>query len=86
MLARVRRVVLEYDYQAYSPPDDSAAGIVGCQVACSKGLPVAGRGLNLADVRAQLADMGLTRKGAKIKRMYRHRQFNPRWREVWEAT
>ena len=78
------RVVVEYRFRAYSPPDDLEALLTDdCRVTYADA-PVTGT--NLADVRADLEERGFELHGAHPIKTHWAGRYSPTWREVWVSN
>lgn len=78
------RVVVEYRFRAYSPPDGLEALLAdNCRVTYADA-PVTGT--NLADVRADLEQRGFELYGAHPIKTHWAGRYNPTWREVWVSN
>lgn len=77
--------VIEYQFKAYSPPDDSQAWDVQAAITHAAGVVIGTtRGL-LADLRTALEEAGLCQHGVQPTQKYYNGQWCPTWREVWRS-
>ncbi len=84
MRNRASRVVIEYYFRAYSPPDDlEAFHARDCRITHAD-IPLTGD--NLSDIRVDLQARGFEMHGARQTRIRRGGRYNPTWREVWVAA
>ena len=75
------RVVLEYEFLGYTPPEDHEAHGLEFRVTHTpRPLPQA---LGLFDMRFTLEGEGFKRHGAHSIRTRNFGRFYPTWREVW---
>ena len=82
MAEEAKRVVLEYEFVAYHPPEDffEAMGI-GYTVRFA-GVPV--QGDDLSEAREDLADKGYALHGAQMLKSRARGRYAPTWREGGE--
>lgn len=75
------KVVIEYEFQGYTPPTDTEAFFVAATIVHAA-IPATGG--NLQTVRQNLEEHNLTLHGAHQLKTHNRGRYNPRWREVWE--
>ena len=87
MSEQLSRVVIEYRFAGYTPPEDTEAWCVFCSIPHTD-VPLRKRfDVSLLDVRGVLEQLGFTQHGVEQlrgkKNTYRHDRYEPTWREVW---
>ena len=75
------RVVIEYEFLGYTPPDDAEAFYVDAVVTHTDVSQLVGG--NLMFVRQELAERDFAQHGARQIRRQSYGRYYPRWREVW---
>lgn len=85
MAANESRVVLEYPFKGYSPPDHPLEDFgVACRVTSAAGVGKISSTGDLSGMRAELEERGFERHGAEmLDRYVAGNRYDPKWREVW---
>lgn len=81
------RIVIEYEFKGYSPPDDEEAFYVDATITYSNAnLHIIGGDTNLQAIREALGEDAFYLHGAHQLETHHRGRYCPRWREVWAVT